>query len=338
MNYFFTICSNNYLAQAIVLGNSLRIHEPNSRFIIVLVDTKSELVNYDSIPFEVAPIQTLEPCIDELSSRYNIIELNTCVKPKVIEYLFEERKADQVIYLDPDTRVYSSFEEVRVALSSNIIILTPHIYTPIPLDNKTPNENLFLNYGIYNLGFIALAFSEETRRFLTWWKERTYALGYSRVCEGIFVDQLYINLVPLLFRGVHVLNHRGYNMACWNFHERYLTWVGDNYKVNNIDVLRFFHFSSIKIDEGDLPILHHSFNRFTISERTDLIEIYKDYVEELKKVGYFNFKNIKCEYVVKRERQLNKNTSSLKRLLIKILPARLLVLIVKLKKFKSWKI
>ena len=44
-------------------------------------------------------------------------------------------------------------------------------------------------------------------------KEQTYKMGYFRLSEGLFVNQLPINLVPLFFKGVYILDDRGYNMA-----------------------------------------------------------------------------------------------------------------------------
>ncbi len=88
IDYFFTLCSNNYLAQAQVLGNSLKQFHPESNFIIGLVDEKIKEIDYSRIPFEVLPVSSIEPKLDELLTKYDIIELNTCIKPAMFEYLF----------------------------------------------------------------------------------------------------------------------------------------------------------------------------------------------------------------------------------------------------------
>ncbi|WP_207511699.1 hypothetical protein [Longitalea luteola] len=328
---FFTICSNNYLAQALLLGNSLKTHYPEHQFLIFLVDVKDKKVDYDAMPFEVLPLNLLEPGLHTLVHKYNIIELNTCVKPRVIEYLFMERGFCKAVYFDPDIKVYGRLNEMEIALESNNIVLTPHIYTPIPLDGKQPGENNFLNYGIYNLGFIAVVKTDETLRFLNWWKERTYEQGYSRVDEGIFVDQLYINLVPIFFDKVYVLQHRGYNMAPWNLHERYLQQKGNKHIVNDKDELRFFHFSSFRLHSNELPL--HYYNRFQLKDRPDLHSLYKEYDKELEEAGYQFFSKIPCAYVIEREEHILKikkeewsRKSWLKKIpltIIKMLPKKL---------------
>ena len=45
---------------------------------------------------------------------------------------------------------------IEKEFKDNEILVVPHINTPIELDGKIPGENLFLKYGIYNLGFIGI--------------------------------------------------------------------------------------------------------------------------------------------------------------------------------------
>ncbi|HEX4374282.1 MAG TPA: hypothetical protein VHZ50_13355, partial [Puia sp.] len=87
--YSFTICSNNYLAQATVLGNSVKLHNPSYQFTIFLVDEKNEKIDYEKIGHEIIPVHLIEPDLDKLVLKYDIIELNTCIKPRIFEYLFE---------------------------------------------------------------------------------------------------------------------------------------------------------------------------------------------------------------------------------------------------------
>ena len=78
----FTVCSNNYLAQAIILGKSLLRFNPNYKFIIGLVDRKKESIAYDQIPFEVIEVEKINNVyFHEMALKYNIYELNTSMKP-----------------------------------------------------------------------------------------------------------------------------------------------------------------------------------------------------------------------------------------------------------------
>lgn len=303
MNVFFTICSNNYLAQAKVLGASLHQHQPGIPFYIFLCDKKSGEINYDELNAEVIAAEEIEPAMDELALKYNVIELNTCIKPHVVQYLFETVKADKVIYLDPDIKVFSSLSFLFEALETDAILLTPHIYTPIPIDGKLPGEHTFLNYGLYNLGFVALKNNSESLAFAQWWKEHTYKQGYIRPEDGIFVDQLPVNFAPFFFKNVKVMQDWGLNMAPWNLHERHLTYRDGEYWVNDSIPLKFYHFSSFKVDSHDLPPYY---NRFTMKDRPDLYEIHAAYNEELKAAGHLFYSRFQSSYTQLRDLHLKK--------------------------------
>ena len=56
----FTLCSNNYLAQAKTLGDSFVRHNPAGHFVIGLVDRRREDVDYAALgPFEILPVEDL---------------------------------------------------------------------------------------------------------------------------------------------------------------------------------------------------------------------------------------------------------------------------------------
>ena len=302
MKIAFTICSNNYLAYAKVLGNSLKSHEPDTPFYIFLCDEKKAEIDYTGLANEVIALAEIEPQFYTLASKYNIIELNTALKPRVFQYLFNERKFSKALYFDPDIKIYNSIDNLFHQLEISSIILTPHICSPIPLDGKTPAENHFLNFGIYNLGFIGLKKNEETGNFLNWWKGHTYTQGYIDVYKGIFVDQLPINFAPIFFGYVSVVDNRGCNMGPWNLHERYLSINENVIMVNKKEPLIFFHFSSFKPGEIELPL--SQYNRFTLSSRRDLQRLYKQYNDELTAADYFFYQKFTYAYAGFREAYL----------------------------------
>lgn len=303
MNIAFTICSNNYFAQAHVLAKSYLAHHPQSRFFIIITDRKNSLISSVDSRIEILEINLIEPNILELASRFNIIELNTAVKPTVFSYLFETTGAVNIFYLDPDIYVYKDFTELTVLLSQHNAILTPHSLSPIPLDGKKQQDNDFLNFGIYNLGFAAFRKSNETTRILEWWKERTYHFGYIKLEFGLFTDQIWMNLVPVYFKDVHILKDECYNMGPWNLHERMLSVDNSTIYVNNNHPLCFYHFSTFNPLLQEMKI-HPVFNRFSFENRNDLKEIYTAYKTELLNEGFAEFSSLPCYYVEWRKKQM----------------------------------
>ena len=297
----FTLCSNNYLAQAITLGNSLIKHNPEYIFKIVLVDKKNSQVNYSSIPYEVIEIENiLIEDFNEMFRRYNIIELNTAVKPFIFAYFFYKyNKLDSIIYLDPDICVYNSFSILENELREYDIIITPHCLSPIN-DNKLPSENEFLNSGLYNLGFIAIKNGSESKKLLDWWSDRLKTKAYIDFAKGMFTDQIWFNFVPLFFEKVRILKHVGFNVAYWNIHERNLV---NKYEVcfnKEIFPLIFFHFSGY--DPQKPKILSKYQDRFTFEKRSDLVEIFDDYANELFANDYLIYVKYQCCYSVEKQK------------------------------------
>lgn len=282
------------MAKARVLANSLKTYEPDSLFYIFLCDVKTDSIDYSSFADEVIPIAEIEPAFMSLAQKYSIVELNTCLKPTACEFLFCERGADNVIFLDPDIKLYNSLTNIYNKLVESAIVLTPHICTPIPIDHKTPGENLFNNFGLYNLGFIGLSNRPIVLKFLLWWKNHTYHQGFIDVWNGIFVDQLPINHAPIFFPDVTIELNMGVNMAPWNLHERYLSIDNKSYLVNGVSKLIFYHFSGFETDYLELPQLYY--NRYKLVDRPDLIEIYERYNDELKAAGHSYYSTIKSHY------------------------------------------
>jgi glycosyltransferase involved in cell wall biosynthesis len=137
--------------------------------------------------------------------------------------------------------------------------------------------------GSYNLGFLALARSDTTETFLRWWQERIFDRCIARVEQGLFVDQKWIDLVPGMFDGVHILTDPGYNVAYWNLHSRKLR-ISEEIQVNGRP-LAFFHFSGI--DPRDLETVSRHQDRFRLADIGDAARLYERYAGLLAEAGYY---------------------------------------------------
>src|SRR5688572_5575766 len=175
----FTICSNNYLPKAIILGNSLLENNPAITFAVIIMDRKSKKIDYGPLRhFELIYIEDIFPQVSQLRGKYNIIEFCTAVKPLIFQYFLSKKDYDIVLYFDPDIKVYNKLDPVFEQLKSCQIVLTPHILTPIPSDGFYPDDNAFLIYGIYNLGFLGVRKGKESAKMLEWWKNHTITKGF----------------------------------------------------------------------------------------------------------------------------------------------------------------
>ncbi|MGM9510878.1 MULTISPECIES: glycosyl transferase [Larkinella] len=298
MTLAFTICSINYLAQARTLGDSLRQTNPDWQYVIGLVDKLDQA----HLPPELVPAYPMLE-IDQIDiedfagmcERYDITELNTAVKPFYIDYFFKHYSdATEVIYFDPDIIVFQPLTRLKQHLSEYNLVVTPHICQPIT-DWLIPNELNHLNTGTYNLGFIGLQKSEESNRFVQWWKKRLVNECRIDLCNGLFVDQHWVNFAPIYYDKVWIEKHPGYNAAYWNLHERFFSEQNGVWKVNETADLQFFHYSGYGIHKPQEISKYQ--NRFTFAQRPDVVPLFELYRQRLFDNQNETYRNYPCFYI-----------------------------------------
>eukprot|EP01132_Coremiostelium_polycephalum_P015393 gene15393-18596_t len=279
MKAAFTICTNNYLAQAKILSASIHQFAKEYKFYLFLVDELHPEINYQDFPgIEFILAKTLPIEFSDLIKKYDIVELNTCIKASAFKHLFTEKGAETVHYFDPDIELFDDIKQLDTNFEQAPILLTPHIMNPIPWQEGSPNENLFLNHGLYNLGYIGINKKGDYMKLLNWWENRTLTMGFNRTRHGLFVDQLWINYVPLFFPGsTKILFDQGYNMGPWNLHERSLSNKEDRFFVNDQVSLKFYHFSSYKYNQHEISGNY----RYTFASNPDVRSLYDLYQQKM---------------------------------------------------------
>ncbi len=240
-----TIVSANYLHFGWTLAESFFKFHPHDEFHLLLVDPlPRDFVSRDP-RVQVLEVEKLGlPGFHSLAFKYDILELNTAVKPSFLKHLFAFG-ADKVIYFDPDIYLFQSVDLIFSALDDASVVLTPHLLSPTA-DPDHIYENDLLVTGVFNLGFVAVSNSPQGRSFLTWWEERCLRFGFEDLRSGLFVDQKWIIHAPCFFDETHILRHPGCNVAYWNLSERPLSQRDETYVVGGTEPLVFFHFSGYK--------------------------------------------------------------------------------------------
>lgn len=278
-----TIVAKNYLPYARVLMASVRRWVPEAVRIVILVDHVDGYFSPVEEPFEVILSEDLNlPESHWFHFKYSILELSTAVKPYALERIFQLYGLDRLVYLDPDIKVYGRLDPLFAELDRCSILLTPHLTEPLD-DDRRPSELDILRSGAYNLGFIALALSDETLRFLKWWQTKVYDQCVVDLPRGLFVDQRWVDLVPGLFQGVTITREPGFNVAYWNAHQREIVQTQDGYLVNGRP-LCFFHFSGFDPDNPNQFSRHQ--NRIRLADLGDARELVMEYRDDLMTRGY----------------------------------------------------
>ena len=280
-----TIIACNYLPFARVLADSFRAHHPDGRFTILLIDDEHGAFKPPAEPAiewrRLADIGLERAEISKLAGIYDVTEFATAVKPALLRRLLDEGRGE-VIYLDPDIRIYDTLVDIARLAAEHGIVLTPHSMHPYPNDERQIDNFFILAAGVYNLGFVGVG--TKARSFLDWWWDRTRREALIDPTKMMFTDQRWVDFVPSFFDH-YILKDSGYNVAYWNLHARDFKYEGDRYTVDGVP-LRFFHFSGfdprkpwlLSKHQGDRP-------RVLLSERPALAQICDEYRRELEACG-----------------------------------------------------
>lgn len=274
---------------------SIKQTNPEWRFVTGLVDKNTGNTDLGFLDCDIIPVDEINIAgLEVMAAKYTIVELLTSVKPFYVEWLFDHfTEAESIVYLDPDIKLFQPLTRLLEALQKYDIVLTPHYTAPIN-DNCLPTELHVMQTGVFNLGFIAVKRSGNTKAMLHWWQSRLKDQCLIDLARGLFVDQLWANLIPVYFDKVLIERYPGYNMAHWNLHERTLEKRNGEWFVNN-QPLVFYHFSHYNPANPEVIAAHHT--RYNFTTRPDLAEIYQDYRESLIRHHYFDLKKIKCFYM-----------------------------------------
>lgn len=275
MKHFFTSVNNAYIPKAAVLVESLRrVYGSEACVWCMLSDSKREDIDY-SIFDRTLTVEDLDLPVASLEAwifSHTVVELCTAVKPFAFKKIFRDTGADNAIYMDPDTVLYTPMDEVYALLPERPVMLTPHVTVPaIDIDDLLDGEMLgCLRHGVFNLGFLALADHGDGRAFLDWWAARCLDWCYDDGPRGLFTDQRWIDLAPCFFDKIEILRHPGYNTATWNLYYREIGQDADGrITVNGAHPLRFFHFSGFDIGTHEAMLRKHAPRNATLRAMTD---------------------------------------------------------------------
>lgn len=296
MKLAFTVCSVSHLGQAKAMADSFVKFNPDYTFKIGIVDKIAGRVKTaDFDPYELIEIEEFEiPNLLHLCQKYDGLEMCCLAKPFMASYLLRQYpEVKKILYLDTDMLFFGTMESVEKELESASILLTPHVLSPYADTHLYPLETSHLNAGLYNAGFWGIAVNDTSKSFLIWWQERLVNYGFVNFMDGMFVDQLWLNYVPLFFKNVRISDNLGLNVGYWNLHERKVQLIDNQYVVNDKFPLIFFHYSGYKTNLPEKISVHT--DRYDLQNRSELRPLFSLYHDQLslnKHKGFLKLPNL----------------------------------------------
>lgn len=233
MAIFCTISTFSHLYKAFALADSLAKFSGHLK--LLLLDGIVQDIELE-IPKNIT-VLTLEEIDSDRTrvvlKKYKGDQRRWALKSVLLLYVLKQNK--KVIYVDNDIYFFNDYSFLEEELNENAIILTPHFYPADPKNNQTWLEANF-RIGLYNAGFVGV--NRHAISALEWWSDCCLYEVKKSYWRGLFDDQKYLDLFPVLFDGVKIIKHRGCNFAGWNSN-------------SNIDLIQivFIHFNSFTMNK-----------------------------------------------------------------------------------------
>lgn len=241
MNTVCTIITADYLPLAKALFISLQKQLPGIPLHVLVVDNNVNSTEKDLVIHPVNEISD-SPYFKEIEKKYahsNPDSFRWALKPVFIGYLLEQG-FDKVLFADSDVFFVGKFDFLFDELDKNSVILTPHWANIDP----TKNEDSLLSVlkgGVFNAGFIGV--NKEGKAAMAWWAGLCHYKTEDKKELGLFVDQKYLDIMPVHFDPVGIIRHRGCNLASWNTDSSKREIVNGKLLINKVYEPVFIHFA-----------------------------------------------------------------------------------------------
>ncbi len=242
MQTFCTIVTADHLPYARVLYASLRRFEPSIQ-IHVLITDDGDYESFDGFKCISAPAISTNRSFSDLRRKYahtNMDYFRWSLKPVLISYLLE-KGFEKVIFADPDLYFINPFGFLFEILDSSSLIVTPHWNSIEPQELE---ESLLpvLRNGLYNAGLVGS--SAKGLPAIKWWAEACHYKIDKQPDLGVYVDQKYLDILPVEYEQTCILKHRGCNLASWNMNSNKRTLVNGKLLINQEFDPVFIHFTA----------------------------------------------------------------------------------------------
>ena len=239
MRHFCTYFDSHFLARGLALYESLVQHAGEFTLHILCFDNTSYRFFEQHrlkhvIPISLDDFEKADPELAGCKGGRSRVEYMFTCSPSLPTYVLGlHPDVDAITYLDADLYFFSSPEPIFRELGDGSILIIGHRFS----ERNRERER----FGKYNVGLLSFRNNKSGRDCLSWWRKKCIQWCFDREEEGRFADQKYLDRWPELFEGVHVLRHKGANLAPWNIDNFSYRQRGAVLLVDE-DELIFYHF------------------------------------------------------------------------------------------------
>ncbi|TDE16562.1 hypothetical protein [Dyadobacter psychrotolerans] len=301
MNIIFTVCNRTSLTNAIALGTSVMKY-PEHIFYLCWVDT----VALTNLPENIRLIDVTKLALPEwkqMANQYHDFELVAACRPWFAKHLINlHPEQNTFVFLAPTVALYQSPEEI-IRLSGDLL-LTPNITKPIK-EKASLDDKRILNIGMFHSGAWVLRPSEESLKFLDWWCERTIDRAEFNLCNGMCLDQLWLNFCLVHVPKTVQISYSGWHYGLHAVLNREITEKQGSYFVNgvpliSIDFAGLDFFDPVWSDYADLISKSNLFKKMHTNYKHSIRQ-FRSLLSETATPGYGRSPQIKSNRLFRKK-------------------------------------
>lgn len=304
MMNFCTLFDSYYLDKGIALYRSLeKVAEDFHLYIFCFDDKSREVLRKQN--FSHATVLHHSDFENEsllkLKAERSKAEYCWTCTPVIIEYVLQNYPVESCTYIDADLYFFANpavlFDEIEEAGAD--IVITEHRFT-----NSLKDKRYLRRSGKYCVEFNYFNQSKHAKEALDWWKERCFEWCYHLYEPERMGDQKYLEKFPVLFSGVHELQHLGGGAAPWNLAQYELVQNPEEItlkerKSGREFPLVFYHFQNVRYLNEDKVNINSGTHSKPLKEA-----IYRPYLKEVEAVRK-ELKEIGIDFSVKKSYSSN---------------------------------
>lgn len=239
---FCTFFDSNYASKGIATYLSLERYCDDLMLYVMAMDRKCQDILL-ALGFEHMKVECIDDVksaqLDEARANRSRAEFCWTCGSFFTHYFVHKYELPDITYLDSDLMFFDSpqvvFDELERKNAS--VGLAPHF---------TKSEL----FGRYCVQFVYFRNDKDGMAALSWWKDECLKWCYSKLEDGKYGDQKYLDRFAELFGNVCEIENRGVGIAYWNMESYRYADNKVTYKGTQWPVV-FFHYSGINIAVND---------------------------------------------------------------------------------------
>lgn len=272
MMNFCTLFDSNYISKGIALYLSIERHTEDFTLYVMAMDRKcQEMLN--AIGFEHVVVDCIvdidDPALATAKGNRSRAEFCWTCGSYVTDWVLHHYVLSDITYLDSDLMFFNSpqvvFREFERKKAS--VGLAPH-FMKYPL------------FGKYCVQYVYFKNDADGTGCLCWWRDECLKWCYSRVEDGKYGDQKYLDYFADKFNHVCETENRGVGIAYWNMNDNSYQDGYTSYKGQRWPTV-FFHYSGINVQVKDGVMTFRHTMYLTDVIRKTFIEPYAELMKEV---------------------------------------------------------